>query len=109
MKLQVRQAIAIDLHTCWHDGQSQNRAPHRNHRCLKDVDGIYLCGVGPGDRPGQRVVFDFISQHFATTGAELLGIIETGDWAIGIQYHGCSDDWAGQGPAPGLVDTGDEP
>ena len=87
--------------------QRQERAAHRQHRGLKNVETINLVAIRPADRPGERACANDGRQARALCGREDLGVRQPADAPARVENHGGGHYGTGEGAAPGLIDAGD--
>lgn len=73
---------------------------------LIDVPGVNAARIGLRDRPGQRVLANPESQHFAALRGQLLRIIKPDNPPPGIEDNRRGDDWAKERTSAHFVQAG---
>ena len=73
--IQYRAFIAIDQRPARRGRDSSHRPLHREQTGLKNIEAIDLLDTGFGNRPGQRLVADFLRQFDAAFSGKFFGVI----------------------------------
>ena len=89
------------------NGQLLERRGHSLATGLIDIPGIDPLGVDLGDRTSEGVLANALSELRAAVRSELLGVVETHDAALGIEYDGGGNHRAKQRAAAGFVEARD--
>ena len=105
---EIRGPVAVHQHLQGPGIQRRDGSAHGEQAGLKDIDAVDLAGARVCHRPSQRSALDLGLQDRAPGGRQTLGVVQPGDGARGVEDHGRGGDRPGQGPAAGLVDTGDQ-
>ena len=103
-----RPLVAVDEHARRLHRQGLDRTAHGIERGMQDVEAVDVLDAGGGDGKTQRLVADLGGQALALARRELLGVAQADDGAIGRKDDGSGKDRAGQRPATGFVDAGDQ-
>ena len=103
---QHRQPVAVDQHPLRHQPQPFDRAAHRQHRGLQDVDAVDLLDARLADAAAQRLGADLVVEALARGRREQLRVGQATDAALVVEDHRRRHHRAGQRPAARLVDAG---
>ena len=89
-------------------GELLDRPPHREQRCLQDVQRVDLGHAAFGDGPGDGARADHDRELLAHRRGQELGIAQTANAPLGIENHRRRDHRSRQRSPACLVDAGDQ-
>ena len=101
--------LAVDEHVVGRDREPRERAAHREHRGVIDVDAVDLAHRRRAERHAEarsRIAPASLSR---SARRELLGVVDAADGArVGRHDDGACDDGAREGAPSDFIDSGDE-
>src|SRR6516225_10892656 len=103
----MRAAIAVDAHVRRGDREREQRAPHGEHRRLKDIQRVDLVAVGPADAEGECAATDDRRKPRPRGRGQDLRVGQPADAPAAIEDDGGRDHRAGERPTPRLIHASD--
>lgn len=101
------QPVAVDQRQCRCGVEQCHRPRQTDHAGVKDVVTINLLDRDPCHREGDGMAPDLFGELFATLFAQSLGVIETGQWLVGVENHRSGKQVATQRSGTGFIGAGD--
>ncbi len=101
----MRQPVAVDQYLDRLQSQAFDRALHREHGGLENVEGVDLLGAGLAHGATQRLGADLVVELGALERCECLGIGQAADRAQIVEDHGGGHHRPHQRAAAGFVDA----